>query len=260
MNRATLRAYADLNDHLPPEHRQASFSHAFAGHPSVKDVIESLGIPHVEIDWIVIDGSPVDFSRQVQDGDRIAVYPRMNHLDMPYELHLLPRRPNPIRFVLDGHLGQLARYLRMLGFDSWYQHDTVDSKLAHVSAEMDRILLTRDRELLKRNEVRLGAFVRASEPRQQLIEEVVRWDLVQAVEPFSRCIPCNGRLETVELDRVRAQVPADMHQQGRPFRLCQSCGHVYWHGSHVDRMQMWIERVLADVGQSQSAGADRRRT
>jgi uncharacterized protein with PIN domain len=246
MNRAALRAYADLNDHLAPDLRQTTFAHDFHGRPSVKDLIESVGIPHPEVDWILINGRPARFGQGVVDGDRISVYPRFRGLDLPDGAGLLPRIPRPTRFILDVHLGQLARYLRMLGFDCLYSVKATDPGLAAASNQGGRILLTRDRELLKRNDVSLGAFVRATEPRRQLRETVRRWQLAGDAAPLTRCIACNGRLERATMEQVGNRVPANVRSRGGPLLRCHACGRVYWHGSHVDNMQELVDWALTE--------------
>jgi uncharacterized protein with PIN domain len=157
-------------------------------------------------------------------------------------------RPQPLReprFVLDTHLGQLATYLRMLGFDTLYQNDQLDEELAHLSSQEGRILLTRDRGLLKRNMVSHGYCVRETHPRQQLVEVLRRFDLFEAVRPFRRCIRCNGLLQPVSKAAICDRLPPRTQQYYDEFRLCQDCKQIYWKGSHYHRMQQFIKKVLA---------------
>jgi len=176
---ATFRFYADLNDFLPAEHRTTSFRHEFELYPSIKDMIESLGVPHTEIDLILVNGSPVDFTHGVKDGDWISIYPAFSRLDTSPLLQLRPRLTD-FRFVLDTHLGRLATYLRLLGFDSVYDNGAEDKELARVSHCEGRILLTRDTGLLKRNDVVHGYYVRETQPLRQAIEVVGRFDLLRS--------------------------------------------------------------------------------
>jgi len=160
MAQAIFRFHAELNDFLPPSKRQVSFAHLFKAHPSIKDTIEALGVPHTEVDLILVNGESVDFSYILQDGDRICVYP------VSESSHITPTigvRPKPLlvpRFVLDIHLGKLATSLRMLGFDTLYRNDYADEELAHISSTQERILLTRDRGVLMRSIVTYGYYVR----------------------------------------------------------------------------------------------------
>jgi uncharacterized protein with PIN domain len=244
MSRATFRFYAELNDFLPPARRQRAFSHSFQGRVGVKDMIESLGVPHTEVDLILVDGRSVDFQHPVRDGDTISVYPVFEALDIHPILRL---RPEPLRrpaFILDGHLGRLAAYLRLLGFDSLYRNDFADEELARLSAQQARILLTRDRGLLKRSIVTRGYCVRSSIPREQLHEVVDRFDLSRASAPFRRCLACNGLLQPVEKQAILKQLPPGTRERFDEFYRCSGCGKIFWPGSHYARLQSIIREVL----------------
>jgi uncharacterized protein with PIN domain len=158
-------------------------------------------------------------------------------------------RPRPLRetrFILDVHLGRLAVYLRMLGFDAFYRNDYADEELARLSSQEGRILLTRDRGLLKRNLVTHGCCIRATNPRQQLVEVLRRFDLFASLDPFSRCLHCNGQLQKVDKEAVSDRLPPQTRMYYDEFRRCQNCDRVYWPGSHFQRMQQFIESVLRD--------------
>ena len=147
---AKFRFYAELNDFLPRHEKHIFFQHSFSGNPSIKDTIEAIGVPHTEVDLIIVNGVSVDFSYLLQDEDRVSVYPVFESIDITQALRVRPQPLREIRFVLDIHLGRLAGYLRMLGFDTLYRNDYRDEELAYVSSQEERILLTRDRGLLKR--------------------------------------------------------------------------------------------------------------
>lgn len=240
-----FRFYAQLNDFLPRERRFVPFTHNFEPPPSIKDVIESLGVPHPEIDLIVVNGAPVEFNYAVQDGDRISVYPAFTSLDIS---HLLPlRRPlKDFQFVLDTHLGRLATYLRLLGFDSVYATNRNDSELARISHDEGRILLTRDTGLLKRNEVVYGYFVRATNLIRQAIEVVRRFDLFRLISPFRRCLRCNSELISVSKDSILERLELKTRQHYDEFRTCPSCNRLYWQGSHYDHMRRLVERIVSE--------------
>jgi uncharacterized protein with PIN domain len=244
MNQAKFRFYAELNDFLPPEKRQQAFSHTFELNPSVKDMIEALGVPHTEVDLILVNDHSVDFSYLLQNGDRISVYPVFESLDISPLVRVRPQPLRETRFVLDVHLGRLATYLRMLGFDTLYRNDYEDDELAHISSAEGRILLTRDRGLLKRSIVTHGYCLRATNPQQQLIEVLRRFDLFESVKPFQRCLHCNGLLQPVDKADISDRLPPKTRQYYDEFKHCRACDRIYWKGSHYQRMQQFIDRVL----------------
>lgn len=170
-------------------------------------MIESLGVPHTEVDLILVDGEPVDFSYIVQNGDRISVYPVFEAVDITPLVRLRAHPLRVVRFVLDNHLGKLATYLRLLGFDALYRNDYNDEVLARLSVEERRILLTRDRGLLKRGGITHGYCVRGTDPEQQLLEVIRRFDLGSATRPFNRCLLCNSLLEPVSKEAVSHRLP-----------------------------------------------------
>jgi uncharacterized protein with PIN domain len=246
MSSVQFRFYAELNDFLPADRRQVTFVHPFDGRPSVKDTIEALGIPHTEVDLILANGDSVDFSYHLQDGDRISVYPVFESIDIAPILRVRPQPLREARFVLDTHLGRLAGYLRMLGFDTLYRNDFKDQELAHLSNREGRILLTRDRGLLKRGEVTHGYFVRENLPREQLVEVIQRFDLAGSVKPFKRCLRCNGLLASVRKKDIIDSLPAKTRKYYDKYHRCQACGRIYWRGSHYQHMQRFIAQVLGE--------------
>jgi uncharacterized protein with PIN domain len=246
---ANFRFYAELNDFLLPERRFTEFAHGFLEVATVKDRIESFGVPHTEVDLILVNGLSVDFTYRVQDGDRISVYPVFEAFDIAGLTRLRPEPLRDPRFVLDVHLGRLAACLRMLGFDALYQNRCSDECLAAVSRDEHRILLTRDVGLLKRSSVTHGYYLRATQPRRQITEVVRRFDLGRLAKPFSRCLRCNTLLEQAGKDQVRHQLPAQVAQLHDEFLRCPDCSRVYWEGGHFRRMRQWMDVSLqASVG------------
>jgi uncharacterized protein with PIN domain len=244
---AHLRFYAELNYFLPSHRRQRTFEHSFTGRVSVKDMIECQGVPHTEVDLILVNGASRDFDYLVQDGDRISVYPVFESIDIMPVVRVRPRPLREPRFVLDTHLGKLATYLRMLGFDSLYWNDAQDDVLAGISSREGRILLTRDRGLLMRSIVTHGYYVRETDPRRQLVAVLQRFDLIDSVRPFDRCIRCNGLLHPVPKEAIRDWLPPKTREYYDEFRVCDHCGQIYWKGSHYDRMQAFIARISEQV-------------
>ena len=242
---AYFRLYAELNDHLPPDRQYQTLEKVFFVPGTVKDMIESVGVPHTEIDLVIANDRSVDFSYIVQPNDRIAVYPMFESLDVTPELRVRPQPLREPKFVLDVHLGKLAAYLRMLGFEAAYRNSFTDAELVAISAGERRILLTRDRGLLKHNAVTHGYWLRETESRRQIAEIVRRCDLAGAVRPFTRCMACNGLLNPVSKEEVRCLVPARIAEVYDDFLGCEQCGRVYWKGSHYDRMRRWVETLRA---------------
>lgn len=211
---------------------------------SIKDAIEAIGVPHTEVDLILVNGEPVEFGYLVKNGDRVSVFPRFRSMDIGPLGHLQPPALNEARFVADGHLGRLAAYLRMLGFDTLYRSDYRDEEVARLSASENRILLTRDRGLLKRNEVQRGYYLRATEPARQLVEVLRELDLTSAITPFRRCMHCNAVLRATEKEAVQHRLMPETAKYFEEFYVCPACDRVYWKGPHYRRMRHFIESIV----------------
>ena len=248
MAEARFRFYAELNDFLPPPRRFIEFPSGFPDGATVKDRIESLGVPHTEVDLILVNGQAVDFAYRVQDGDRVSVYPVFEAFDIAGLTRLRPEPLREPRFVLDSHLGKLAAYLRLMGFDTLYRNCWADEQLAQVSRDERRILLPRDVGLLKRGAVTHGHFMRETNARRQLAEAAQRFDLARLAKPFSRCLRCNAQLEPVAKEDVRSQLPARTAAFYEEFRRCPDCLRVYWKGGHYRRMLELVAAYTEDKG------------
>jgi hypothetical protein len=237
-----FRFYEELNDYLPAGLRKRTFSRTITGTPSVKDAIEAVGVPHTEIDLILVDGRSVRFDHLLHGGERVAVYPMFERFDIT-PIHRL--RPKPLReprFVADVHLGALARLLRLLGFDTRYANDLDDAQLATLTVRERRILLTRDVGLLKRKAVVRGQWLRHRDPERQLEEVVEALHLRRALRPFTRCLICNGTLAAVSRRSVETVVPARAFRRYRVFLRCPGCNRVYWRGTHYERLTQLVSR------------------
>jgi len=243
MKRAHFRFYAELNDLLPPPRQGITIVHTVENTVSLRDVIEALGVPHTEVDLILVNGASADFSRQMQDGDRVSVYPVFRLLDVSPVTRVRPRFEGETRFVLDVHLGRLAAYLRMLGFDSLYRNDHHDEELAQISASEQRILLSRDRGLLRRSIVTHGYLVREPQPRQQLLEVLRRFNLSRSLAPFRRCLRCNAPLQAVAKELIKDRLLPNTRQSYDEFQLCPECDRVYWKGPHYRRMKHMVDSI-----------------
>lgn len=238
MGKASLRFYAELCDLVgEPSGR---VEREFVGSPAVKDLIESCGVPHTEVDLILVNGEPADFSRRIVAGDRIAVYPVFEAFDVAGVSEVRTRPLRETRFVLDVHLGKLARYLRLLGFDVDYSSDRDEVELVEASRSESRILLTRDRELLKHGRLTHGSYIRATDPTEQLMEVVARFHLDEAIAPFTRCPNCNGLLEQVDKSEVWEQIEDGTRRTYDEFWRCNACGQVYWRGAHFGGLEKLV--------------------
>jgi len=246
-HRAAVRCYAELNDLLPSAWRQRTLQYRFSGSPAVKDAVEAVGVPHTEVELILVDGRSVGFDHHLTSGERVAVYPVFERLDVTPLLRLRPRPLREPRFICDVHLGKLARRLRILGLDTLWGSGLTDAWIAATAAAEGRIVLTRDRGLLKRNAVQRGCWIRATGVREQLREVVRRLDLRGRIRPFSRCPVCNGEVRPVSPEAVRDLVPPRVRREQRELRRCLVCGHVYWAGSHVVRLRRELEELDANV-------------
>jgi uncharacterized protein with PIN domain len=220
---ASIRFHGELTDHV----ESATVRRTFDVPGSVKDLIESSGVPHTEVGRIEAGGVMVSPAYLVRDGDSIDVHPAMHRGD---------------RFVLDVHLGKLAAYLRMLGFDTVYRSCFSDPELVEVSSEDGRVLLTRDRGLLKHRALTQGYWLRETDSRAQLAEIVRRFGLKRSMRPFTRCMACNGELRDVAKADVSDHLPPRVALAFDQFRECPRCRRVYWPGSHYRRMQ---DRIAA---------------
>jgi uncharacterized protein with PIN domain/sulfur carrier protein ThiS len=241
---ATVRVYGQLNDFLPGAWRQEALVCRLNGPTSVKDLIESLGVPHPEIDLVVVNGRPVDFDYGVLDDDRVAVYPRFRSIDIDEACRVGSPLQADTRFVADVHLGRLTAYLRLAGFDAEYRNDYSDHELVAISALGQRTLLTRDVGLLKHRSVIRGYFVRATQPAQQLVEILRAFDLVGRAAPFTRCVRCNSLLRAVPKDRVAHLLPPRTREHYQEFSRCPTCERIFWRGSHYSRMSAFLDMAF----------------
>jgi len=239
---AEFRFYAELNDFLPPVQRKRTIQYRFSGHPGIKDPIEVFGVPHTEVELIIVNAESVGFNYQLQTGDRVAVYPVFKSLDTPPLLRLREKIAPKPRFVLDVNLGKLAKFMRLLGFDSLYRNDFKDKEVVNIAVTEHRIVLTRDRRLLFAKNISYGYWVRAVNVESQVVEVLRRFDLHSSIHAFVRCLVCNGELVPVAKADILDRLEPKTRLYYELFHHCVDCRRIYWEGSHMEGMR----RHLAD--------------
>jgi uncharacterized protein len=242
---ATFRFYEELNDFLAPDRRRRAFTCACARAATTKHMIEALGVPHTEVELVLVNGESVGFSRTLVDGDRVAVYPKFESLDITPLLRVRERPLRVIRFVADAHLGGLAHLLRMTGFDTLYDNRFRDDEIEHLAQVEQRIVLTRDRELLKRRTITHGCYVRALRSEAQLREVFGRLDLSRSARPFTRCLSCNAPLQPVDKAQVQARLPEQVRVRHERFSICPGCARIFWEGTHWQHMRELVNALPA---------------
>jgi len=202
--------------------------------------MEAIGVPHTEVDLILVNGESVPFEHVLPDGAHVSVYPVFEGFDICSLTRLRPKPLRTPRFVLDVHLGKLARNMRMLGLDLLYENKLDDTAIIECAVRDKRIILTRDLGILKNKSVTHGYWVRSTNSDEQIIEVINRFDLKNMLKPFTRCIVCNGMLEPVDKQQVVDQVPPDTARYFKTFKKCNKCGKIYWRGGHFSDMKRRI--------------------
>ena len=251
MSQASFRFYAQLNDFLPRGWRGQRFTRPVAGTPSIKDAIEALGVPHPEIELLLVNGASVDFAHRLQGGDSVSVYPAFRSFDLAGIYRVGADPPEPIRFVADGHVRKLASFLRLAGFDTLVLDD--DSAISTAAARDGRVVLTRDLDLLKRNAIRFGRYVRNIHPEPQLAEVFEHFSLAGRVKPFTRCLRCNELVSSIANADLGNRVPPRSRACFDDFTVCPGCNRVYWRGSHHERLRCLLERAIR-LGSAERVG------
>ncbi len=248
--KAIFRFYEELNDFLPAGERKRDRIYYFRGNPSVKDAIEAQNIPHTEVDLILVNGRPVSFDHKLKNSDRVSVYPVFESFDISG----VKQDSGPVRdsrFILDVHLGKLAKYLRMAGFDTFYRNDLKDDEIIKRSVEENRIILTRDKGILKNSLVQKGYYIRSQNPWEQLKETILRFQLQSSIQFLSRCMECNGIIAEVKKKEIEKFLKPGTSRNFDKFFRCTNCGRIYWEGSHFTRMKQYykdLKTFLDDAG------------
>ncbi len=248
MHSVKIRFHGALCDFVKGNDRYGPQEYAFYGRLPVKDALEALGAPHPEIDAIAVNGRFSGFGELLCGGETVDAY-SLGDADLPEGVAgLVPEISGRPRFVSDVHLGTLSRYLRMLGFDTLYENDYDDGTLAELSSGQSRVLLTRDRELLKRSGVHLGYWLRSTHPAEQLTEVMEHYDLFASIKPFTLCMECDSTLVGIEKSAVESRLSERTRRYYNDFAICPVCGRIYWKGSHFEKMSHFIDEIARQEG------------
>ena len=228
----------ELHVFVPQARRAGPLRSTTDGVSSLGHVVESLGVPLTEVGALVVDGREVPVSHVPAAGESVTVRTVARPQRVPGA---------PLRFLLDVHLGTLARRLRLLGVDTAYEStDIGDPALAARSAAEQRVMLSRDRGLLRRRELWAGAFVYSTRPEEQLRDVLDRFQ--PGLRPWTRCTACNGLLRRATKHEVADQLKHGTHATYDVFAQCTECGRAYWKGAHHEQLEAIVERALAEFG------------
>lgn len=239
----SIRFYEELNDFLPSIKRKKRLEHNFIDRTSIKDLIESFGVPHTEVDLILVNGSSVNFSYLINDGDDVSVYPVFESLDITDAQHLRSKPLRKPKFILDVQLGSLAKYMRMVGLDTIYKNSFSDEEIVKISLKERRAILTKAKGILKRSDVTHGYWIRNTKTIEQLKEVLHRFDLKNQINEFSRCLICNSNLKKISKEKIIDLLPAKVKEQQNTFYVCIHCDKIFWKGSHYTKMKEIIEET-----------------
>ena len=253
-HRVRVRFYQELGDFLAPHRRGREFAVTVNDGTTTKALVEHCGVPHAEVDLLLVDGESVDFAHKLRGGQRVSVYPVFESFDISALTRVRPAPLRAVRFLVDANLAKLASLLRMCGLDATDASmlcrtacgaEDEDARLVTAALREQRIILTRDRRLLERKAVTHGCFVRSQDPEQQLLFVLRRFDLAAAVRPFSRCMRCNEPLQAVAKADVLHCLPPMVRVEQHTFSRCPRCARLYWPGSHWQRMRRRLDTLLA---------------
>jgi uncharacterized protein with PIN domain len=240
-----FRFYEELNDFLPAEKRKKDLEYEFSGSPSIKDTIEAIGVPHTEIDLILVDGTSVTFDYKMKGNEYISVYPVFESFDISRIVRLRPKPLRKIKFITDVNVGKLGRKLRLLGFDTMICHDNDDEQIISISINDKRTVLTRDVGLLKHSKLTHGYWIRSEYPFEQIKEVIKRFQLEDCIIPLGRCSVCNGMLKDIDKEKITHHLPEKIKSEHNDFRECENCRKIYWKGSHYIRISEWASELLS---------------
>ena len=241
---AFFRFFEELNDFLPEERHKKIFPYEFIGNPSIKHIVEAIGVPHTEIDLILVDGESVGFNYKMRGGEHVSVYPAFESFDITSVVRLRSKPIREIKFIADVNVGKLAQKLRLLGFDTLFRNDFKDKEIVECSLQEKRIILTRDKGILKFSAVTHGYWIRNDDPDEQLREVVNRFQLENNFRLFTRCSICNDLLHPVDKALLHDRLPNKTLQFFNVFMECNGCKKIYWQGSHHGHIREWINELM----------------
>ena len=248
MPKGTFRFYEELNGFLPESRRKTDFEAPFTGKRSIKDMIEALGVPHTEIDLILVNGVSVGFDYILKDHDRVSVYPVFESFNITHvtRLRKIPLRRN--KFIADIHLGNIVKYMRVLGLDVYYDTSISSREMIEISHIENRIILTRSKKLFKFKDVTHGIFIRPGTPKEQIGRIIAYLDIECDLKPFSRCLECNSPLKSVPKENVLDRIPLKTRAICDEYVLCQTCDKIFWKGTHFRRMVRFVRHIQSQSG------------
>lgn len=249
--KALFRFYEELNDFLKPNLRKKTFEFEFKGNPSIKDVIEAVGVPHTEIDLILVDGESVGFDHILSDKSLVSVYPIFESFDISKVTHLRSKPLRDKKFLLDVHLGKLALSLRIMGFDSYYKNNFDDKQIIKIALSENRTILTRDLGILKPGNVTHGYFVRETNADNQVREIINRFQLNNDIDLLSRCLKCNSPLEAKDKSKIEHLLLPNTKKYFSDFYYCSQCEKVYWKGSHYQNILKKLKNWGVEINNQQ---------
>lgn len=243
----SLAFFDELLFFLAKNYQEGSFYHyTCATNEAVKDCIEAQGIPHTEVEWILVNGNNVNFTYQVKEQDKIEIYPYSSQLNLP---SIVRPALSKIAFITDANVGKLTKNLRLMGFHVRTDEGVPDKEIAAIAERENLIVLSRDIGLLKRKNVLYGRYLHSEKIEEQLLEVMKRFDLPDKIRPFTLCLVCDGKIQAIEKTTIQTQVNATIYQEYNAFYQCQSCQKVYWEGSHFDKMKENITKVKQELSQ-----------
>jgi uncharacterized protein len=248
MPKGIFRFYEELNDFLPKHRRKTDFEAAFKGKRSIKDMIESLGVPHTEIDLILVNGKSADFNYILQGQDRVSAYPVFESFNITdvTRLRKIPLRRH--KYIADINLGDIVKYMRVLGLDLYYDPLLSTHEIIEISKREKRVILTKSRKLLKFKDVTHGIFIRPGTTTEQIRQIIDYLDIKDNIKPFSRCLRCNTLLKKVPKEKILDKIPPKTKEICDEYVQCPSCNKIYWKGTHFINMKRMVRQILFQTG------------
>jgi len=241
--RVTVRIYEELNSFLPESRQKRDFSFELEEGATIQQLLSNLELPLSQVDLILVNGESVGVSFPLKAGDRISIYPVFERLNIAPVLKIRPAPLRKPRFICDVHLGKLATYMRMAGLDADYRNNFSGRQLIQLSVELGKIILTKNRGLLKNKRITHGYLVIQNLPKLQLAEIISCFDLKQWCSPLSRCLRCNLPVHSISKDDAVGKVAPRVLEMHDQFMKCDGCSRVYWKGTHYESMMSWISRL-----------------